>query len=186
MEFRYQTIMTWMKYLETGLWKIESKAIIIEQEIVERFTELFRNELVREAINDFSVNPYSGIPYMSLTLSEDKTRYFINDQYGFLTQIYEGIFGSIKGRKLCLNIHQKGFSSEYFKYLDKEDDNYVFIEKIIKPGFETITPNIERFINIIFARRQPVFEVFNRRKIQFREYSETERKQILKDAHEHD
>lgn len=184
MEFNFAPIMTWIKYLQLGNWRIINEKKYSENEILTKFNDLFRNELAREGNSNFAFNPYKGIGYMSLSFNSDDGTYFVKDDYGYLTCFYVGICKGIGNKKLGLNKKIHGFYSNYFKFVDKEDEDYVFLTSIINGNCES-TPNVIRMINILFLRQQPIYEEFNKKITIFRDYDVAEKEEILRECHKY-
>ena len=178
MQISYSTIMTWMVNLKSGLWEIKrSPKNYSEDDIITKFNDLFKNELVREASYKVGFNPYKGIGYISVYLKDDKERFEIIDDYGYVSCFYEGIYKRKGKKKLCLNTKAHGFNANYFKFLDKENDEYVSVESIIE-GKRVGNPNIRRLINIMFMRLQPYWETFDKEQISFADYTDEEKLEI--------
>lgn len=180
MQFNYAPIMTWMRYVQCGIWVLKSNpSAISEKEVIEKFDALYKNELVREANDNPSINPYKGIGHISVHPVEGKDYMGVVDNNHYLSTFYNGIYGSFANRRLCFNKNLHGFNGEYFKYLEKEDGDYIFMERIANGSVVNSTPNIKRLINILFMRQQPFYESFSRKDIAFLDYNELERKAIL-------
>ena len=167
--------MTWMKYIQTEYWKLEKTKVHSEDEIIERFNDLFKNELVREAKPNAPHNPYKGIGYIVVSRLEDGS-FIVKDDHDYLSSYYIGIYGG-KDEILCLNLKAKGLNTSYFKFT-KESDDYIPIIKIIR-GVSTSNQNIIRLINILFMREQPYFENYDRKDIAFNDYSKEEKELII-------
>lgn len=181
MVFNYATVMTWMKYLHFGYWKLNIEKQYSEDEIISKFNDLFRNELVREGLTNFGINPYKGIGYMTLSFDEKDGNFNVNDKYGYMTCFYLGLNKTFNGKKLALNKKIHGFNSNYFNFVEKEDSTYVFLSSIVS-GECKMTPNIRRMINILYLRQQPICESYDHKKVMFFDYSDEERKEIMKEC----
>ena len=185
MEFGYATIMTWMKYLQYGHWKLNNNQLYSEDEIISKFNDLFLNELVREGNAFQGINPYKGMGYMRLLYSKSDNTFIVEDDLGYMRSYYLGLFENINGKKLALNKNIHGLDVNYFKYIDKEDKDFVFVSSIINDQCKEITPNIIRMIRILFLRQQPICEFFKRKETMFADYTKTEKEQILKECQKH-
>lgn len=181
MVFNYATVMTWMKYLQFGFWKINNQKQYDEDEIILKFNDLFRNELAREGLTNFGINPYKGIGYMTLTFDKKEGCFFVDDKYGYMTCFYLGLYKNHGAKKLALNKKAHGFYANYFKYVEKEDENYVFLSSIINEECK-LTPNIKRMINILYLRQQPICENFDRKEFMFIDYKDDEREEIIREC----
>ena len=187
MEFSYATIMTWMRYIQAGMWIIEIKdnPVNTEKEVIDKFNDLYKNELAREGTSNYAFNPLKGIGYMEVKLLKDKKSMIVVDNYRYLSAFLEGIYGSFGKRKLAFNKKLHGFNGEYFKYVEKEDDDYVFVERIANGIYGELSPNIKRMINILFMRQQPFCEKFEKKDVMFWDYDESERKAIIEECHKY-
>ena len=187
MEFSYATIMTWMKYIQAGMWILEigNTQINTEEEVIQKYNDLFKNELAREGTSNYAFNPLKGIGYMEVRLSKNKGQMIVIDKYRYLSAFFEGIYGKFGDRKLALNINVHGFNGDYFKYVDKEDDNYVFIEHIVNGIHGELSPNVKRMINILYMRQQPYCEKFSKKEIMFCDYGEEEREAMIQECHKY-
>ena len=181
MEFGYATIMTWMKYLDLRYWHIKETKLFTEEEIISKFNDLFKNELAREGTSDYAFNPYKGIGYMTLSFDKKTKKFIVDDKCGYMTCFYSGINDSINGKKLALNKNIHGFNSNYFKFVNKEDDEFVFVRSVVE-GKCKFTPNIRRLINALYLRQQPICEQFKRREVMFLDYSDEEKEEIIKES----
>ena len=171
-----------MKYLEYRYWELDIKKNYSEEEIISKFNELFRNELAREGSTDCGFNPYKGIGYMTISYNESDGNFVIKDQYGYITCFFLGLYAVRSGgRKLALNQKARGFFANYFKFVEKEDDTYVFVTSIIN-GKCKLNENVRRMINILYLRQQPICENFNRKKVIFPDYTDEERIEIIKEC----
>ena len=168
-----------------SIWIIETsndRFLNSEEETIRMFSDLYRNELVREANYESEINPYNGIGYISIHISGgDKECLLAKDDYGYLCCYWEGIYGSFGKRKLGFNKKLHGFNGEYFKYIEKEDEDYIFVSSIVN-GRVDRAPNVKRLINALFLRPQPYIEQYDRKDLMFWDYSESEKDEILKEC----
>lgn len=182
MTIKYAPIMTWMRYLEMNIWSIKvsnPKYYNSEEEIIKKFNDLYKNELVREGNSDLDINPYKGVG--EITIHSVGTTFTANDYYGYLACYWRGIYGNIGKKKLGFAMCLRGFDKEYFKFIENEDDDYIFVESVVN-GKNIHYPNVRRLINALFMRPQPYFECFDQREFAFWEYSPSERKEMIKEC----
>lgn len=188
MTIKYAPIMTWMRYIEMNIWMIsvhEQKYEDTEEEVIQKFTDLFKNELIREGSSEIDINPYKGIGYISIHLCDgEKGRLLARDNYGYLQCYWQGIYGSFGKRKLGFNRKLHGFNGEYFKYIEKEDDDYIFVSSVVNRRMDQ-SPNVKRLINALFMRPQPFVEQYSKKDMMFWDYSESEKKEILKECYKY-
>ena len=187
MTIKYAPIMTWMRYVEMNIWIIKTfdlKNLVYEEEIIKKFNDLYKNELVREGNGGYEINPYRGIGYISVHICGEKDSFIVKDNYGYLSCYHEGIYGSFSKRKLAFNKKLHGFNKEYFKFIEKEDDEYIFVENVVSGTVER-SPNIKRLINALFLRPQPYVEQFDQKDIMFWDYSIDEKRMILEECHKY-
>lgn len=188
MTIKYAPIMTWMRYLELNIWIMtvhSQRYSDSEEEVIKKFSDLFKNELIREGTSDLDVNPYKGIGYISVHISgDDKECLLVKDDYGYLVCYWQGIYGSFGKRKLGFNKNLHGFNAAYFKYIEKEDGDYIFVSSIVNERVDR-TPNVKRLINALFMRPQPFVEQYDKKDLIFWDYSESEKKEIIAECHKY-
>ena len=184
MDINFATIMSWCLYLKTGIWKLEGTPLLINEEqlTIDRFTELFRNELKRENNLGYGLgnNPYQGIGNIYVSLDTDKKTFLVEDIYKYLSCYYSAIYEEIEGKVLCLNINEHGLNGNYFEYRNKETKEWASIKSIIN-GNAPANTNVKRMINILCIRELPFFVKYTSREIMFIDYNDEEKAKILEE-----
>lgn len=196
MNYKFETIMTWITYVRNGIWEVEKKNDCVEDPecIRSRFEDLFFNELVRE-YNDAThliYGLYNQVGTIAVFINPQKHEFHVNDNYNNLLSIYHGIYKEFDGKKLCLNTKKHGFNNSfdkengYFKFLEKEDDSFVSVKSIVDGNCKIKAPNVRRMISILFARPFNYLESINPETFMFMDYSEEEKEEIIKNCEQYD
>ena len=150
--------------------------------IIDRFNELFRNELKRE--NNlgygFGNNPYEGIGNIYVSLNKDRKTFSVEDTYKYLSCYYTAIYEEIDEKVLCLNINAHGLNENYFEYRTKETKEWISIKSIVS-GVAPINTNVKRMINILLVRQLPFFIKYSLKEIMFIDYNDKEKAKIFEE-----
>ena len=196
MNYKFETIMTWITYVRNGIWEVEKKNDCVEDPecIRSRFEDLFFNELVRE-YNDAThliYGLYNQVGTIAVFINPQKHEFHVNDNYNNLLSIYNGIYKEFDGKKLCLNTKKHGFNNSfdkengYFKFLEKENESFVSVKSIVDGTCKIKAPNVRRMISILFARPFNYLESINPETFMFMDYSEEEKEEIIKNCEQYD
>lgn len=177
--------MAMVMYVKAGFWKVDKRNDYAEDEelVKSKYEELFKNELVREC-NDsmhFGNGLYKYIGTVTVFASFEKDNFTVVDNYNTLLSLYNGIYKTFNGRKLCLDTKAHGLRTNYFKYCEAEDEQYISLESIVK-GTCSYSPNVRRMISILFARDFQFLENYNPDQFMFFDYSEEEKEKIAKES----
>lgn len=196
MYYKFETIMTWMMYIKTNIWKIdkENKYAKDPELVKSKYEELFLNELVRE-YNDCThtiYGLYQQISTITLFVNTEKKVLTAADNYNTLMAFYNGIYSSFEGKKLCLNIKKHGMNKSYdpnqgyFQFREKENEEFVFVESIVSGTCTVSSSNIRRLISVLFARTFEYLISSNPEDLMFIDYSPEEKEQMIKDCDQYD
>ena len=193
MNYNFETIMSWIMYMKTGIWEIQTENDYHKDPdlVINKFEELFKNEIARE-VNDgvhsmFNVHKHIGT--ISVRINPETISYKVYDNYNTLMCIYNGIYGEFDGLKLCLDTKAHGFSSadvRYFKFCEIEDDRFVSIKSIVLGTTKNKSPNARRMISILFSRPFQYSESTNPEQKMLMDYSEEEKAVIFQECLNYD
>ena len=196
MNYKFETIMTWIMYVRNGIWEIDNhgKYKPDASTIRDKFEALFLNELIRE-YNDCKhtmVGLHSQIGSVTVFINPEKLEFKVGDNYNNLLAFYHGIYESCSGKKLCLNIIKHGMDKSYipeagyFQYREHEDEEYVYVESVVNGTCKSNAPNVRRLISILFARHFEYLESTNPETFMFMDYSKDEKEEMIKDCEQYD
>ena len=196
MDYKFETIMTWIMYVKNGIWEVIKKNDYAEDpEVVQsKFEDLFFNELVREFDDARHMVPglCNQIGTIDLFVDRSKYEFKVSDNCNNLLAIYNGIYKEFDGKRLCLKINKRGFNKTfnkdngYFCFKEKEDDEHIFVKSIVEGTCKVKSPNVRRMISILFARFFKYLEHINEEDFMFMDYSEEEKQEIIKDCEAYD
>ena len=185
MNYKFQTLMAMIMYVKTGFWKVEKRNDYAEdKELVKsKFEDIFKNELVRECYDATHVGNglYKYIGTVTIFGDFKNNHFKVVDNYNTLLSLYNGIYRTFEGKKLCLDTKAHGLRTEYFKYCETEGGQYTSIESIVNGTCE-YTPNVRRMISILFSRDFQYLENYNPDQFMFFDYSEEEKEKIVKES----
>ncbi len=196
MNYKFETIMTWIMYVKNNIWKVKEKEDYKPNpEIIrDKFEALFQHELLRE-FNDcnHSISGlYAQVGTITVFVNPDKHEFNVSDNYNNLMSIYNGIYNSFDGKKLCLNTKRRGFKwsyhpfERYFVFREEEDDTFVFVESIVNGTCKSNAPNVRRLISLLFSRSFNYLESTNPEAFMFMDYSDEEKEEIIKECEQYD
>ena len=193
MNYNYEPIMSWIMYVKTGLWEVSAidKCVENPDVIIEKFEELFKNEIVREC-NDYvhsMFNVHKRFGPITLHINTNLMRYIVFDNYNNLMSFYNGIYKEFSGCKLCLDTKGHGFPDgehRYFKYCKEEDDRYVSIRSIVEGTCKNNSQNVRRMISILFTRNFRCIEDTNVEQKLFMDYTDEEKETIFNECMNYD
>ena len=183
-EFRYETLMGMAMYVKLGIWKPNSHVDTppTKEEIIAIFQRAFLLTLAKEASGSFGFNPNGSIASIDVREDPNGLNYEVECTRNSLTCLLEGLWGSIGGENLCLDIEGMGIHHDYFRYLPESGDRYVAVADILN-GSAPNAPNVRRFITMLCARPftyQAHLE--DERGIGLLDYPEELRRQTILDA----
>ena len=96
MNYKLETIMTWIMYVKNGIWEVIKKNDYADNpEVVQsKFEDLFFNELVREFDDARHMIPglCNQIGTIDLLIDRSKYEFRVSDSYNNLLSIYNGIY----------------------------------------------------------------------------------------------
>ena len=196
MNYKFETIMTWVTYLRNGIWEInEDNDYVDDPEVVKsKYEDLFFVELLKE-FNDarhLIQGLYTQVSTFTVFINPNKHEFKVNDNYNLLRNIYNGIFKEYDGKRLCLKVNKHGFNKTfktdngYFEFRDREDDEHVFIKSIVEGTCNVSTPNVRRMISLLYARQFQYLESTNPNDFMFMDYFGEEREEMIKDCEQYD
>lgn len=153
-EYQYETILAMALYVKTGVWTLEESG---EKPTKEKIIRFFQNamvyEIAKEASGNIGFHPRRDFfGEITVTQHENGLDLTVLNRLG-LACLVEGIWGSINGERLCLDIYAQGLDATYFRYISKVEEDFIPVSDIVfgQPGRY---PNVRRFISMITSARQ--------------------------------
>ncbi len=196
MNYKFETIMTWIMYVKNGIWNVQKQNDFADDpEVIQsKFEDLFENELYREFNDARHLMPglYNQIGTIGVFINTDKWEFNVNDNHNNLLSFYNGIYKDFGGKRLCLKTKKRGINKSfdktngYFEFREKEDEDYVFVKTIVDGTCKVKSPNVRRMISILFARPFNYLESTNSETFMFMDYGQEERDEIIKDCEQYD
>ena len=185
MNYRYETIMSWIMYVKNGIWEIDKRNNYSSdgEFVAAKFNALFKIELERECHDSFHfmANPYKNFGSITVFINPVEQRFTVLDGYNNLEAFYEGIYGNFDGWMICLDTKARGFKSEYFSFRPEESDRFVSLKSIVE-GKAKKCPNVRRVISMLFARQWPYLESINQEDYAFMDYEGEEKEELIKEC----
>ena len=184
MNYRYETIMTWIMYVKNKIWQVDKNNNYAEdgEVVVNKYNDLFKRELEREC-NDslhFMANQYKHLGTISVFIKPDEFVFNVSDCYNNLLCYYNGIYKTFNEKMVCLDTEARGYNAKYF-VLCEENDRYVSLKSIVE-GNAKRCPNVRRVISMLYARQWPYIENINPDDFMFMDYSEEEKEELVRDC----
>lgn len=188
--------MSWITNVNAGVWEVEKRNDYAEDPdvIINKFEELFLNELVRE-FNDtrqLMSGLYNQIGTITVFINPEKNHFKVIDNYNNLLAYRNGIYNTFNRKMLCINTKLHGLKSSYdcerhyFEFREKEDDEWVSLFSIVNGYSIGNFPNVRRMINVLFSRQYQYLESTNPETFMFMDYSEEEKQQMIEDCERYD
>ena len=105
----------------------------------------------KEASGAYGFNPSGSFSHIEIFEDENGIDVEARCTRNALRAIVDGLWGTIDGDRLCLDVEGMGLENQYFRYLPHSTERYVAVADIIN-GAVSNTPNVRRFITMLCSR----------------------------------
>ena len=149
-EYRYTTMMSMAMLLKTGGWRIKKEDDLpaTKEGSLRVFQEAFILTILKEASGAYGFSPNGCFTHIEEYEDENGGAAEVRCGKNALRCLLEGLWGSIEGERLCLDIEGMGLDHAYFKYLPESRENYVSVIDILE-GKAPSSANVRRFVAML-------------------------------------
>ena len=129
---------------------------------------------------------------IAVFINKNNASFIVKDNFNNLSCYISGIYKEFDGKRLASNIHKKGYYKHYtndegyFSFVDKEDNDFVFVKSIVKGKTKNKSLNINRLIRILFERSFVYLESLNPEEMMFLDYDSDEKESMIKECELYD